>query len=52
MKAWCIIQMKLKKMKNIKQLFLFNLLFLLFSTFVVADENFFKEAKEKYDQKE
>ena len=43
--------MKLKKMKNIKQLLLLNLLFLLFSTFVVAGENFFKEAKEKYDQK-
>ena len=42
--------MKLKKMKNIKKK-LFSIIIIFFSTFSFAGENFFNEAKEKFDQK-
>ena len=42
--------MKLKKMKNIKKK-LFSTIIILFSTFSFAGENFFNEAKEKFEQK-
>ena len=41
--------MKLKKMKNIKKV-LFSTIIILFSTLSFAGENFFNEAKEKFDQ--
>ena len=41
--------MKLKRMKNIKKV-LFSTIIILFSTLSFAGENFFNEAKEKFDQ--
>ena len=54
MKVWYTIQMKLKKMKNInnkKIIFIFLFISIFFITNHAISENFFDEAKQKFDQK-
>ena len=50
MKVWYITLMRLKKMKNIKLLFIIVLGSLLFESSLKA-QNFFDEAKKNYDEK-